>query len=384
MDSILKMESPVAVNRSKIAPKKKVFSTEFISPDTSHELTVIPHCIIHPTKIVFYREFKNSRLKSTVVKNEDSDADQSEVNQSFLHSQRKNNGYLSDHAKRKLFKAIDYMIAISVPKRVYSKLQKRYIKFRVVFVTLTLPNGQKHSDKEITNKLFNQFLIELSKYHGVKNYVWRAEKQENGNIHYHLLINEFIEWQELRKRWNRICNKLGYVDSYQAEMKEFFKDGFRLSANPNDKRTIEQQRKAFIIGQKSDWTSPNSTDIHDTRRVKNIRRYVGKYMAKQPEVNLDSLDSIENVHLVSGRLWSCDQKISSAKGLDLVEDWQLSDEFKELADKSKSYFYQADHFSVLYFNVADQMFKFSERIYNLFCTYIYQQFSIPLNLKLAV
>lgn len=164
------------------------------------DLVLIPKVTIHPNKICLYSEPHYLKPKSKYRPTETDEQEVAEANLSFLKSARKNNGFLSEHAKRKLFKAIDYMVLTSGKKRKFSKVQNKYINFQVVFVTLTLPSEQRHSDKEITNKLFNQLLIELSKYHGVKRYIWRAEKQENGNIHYHLLINQFIEWSELRKR----------------------------------------------------------------------------------------------------------------------------------------------------------------------------------------
>jgi hypothetical protein len=342
------------------------------------ELVLIPRVTVHPDKLVLYKEAKwigtrRSNNSQTTDSNEISEA-----NLSFLHSARKNNGFLSNHAKRKLNKSLDYMIVTSDRKKVYSKVQKKYISYRIVFVTLTLPAKQIHSDKEITNKCWNQFIIELRKYHNVKRFVWRAEKQENGNIHYHILINQFVEWQELRKRWNRIVNKLGYVDRYQQAMTEFYKNGFRLSENPNDKRTVEQQRKAFIIGQKSNWTSPNSTDIHDTRKIKDIKSYVAKYMSKQPDVNLDDPDSIENVQQVNGRLWSSSHDLANPTGARLIEDWTISDELELIATTSKCRIYKADYFSVMYISFRDLAKFGTGLLFNYFSHYLNDVFSFSL------
>lgn len=345
-------------------------------------LELIPRVTIHPSKICLYKEVKWNPVRTSSKFNVESESESVEVNQSFIKSTRKNNGYLSQIAKRKLFKAIDYLIITSEKKRVYSKLQHKYISFRVVFVTLTLPSNQTHSDKEITNQVLNQFLIECQKYHNVKKYIWRAEKQQNGDIHYHILINEFIEYQELRKRWNRICNKLGYVDKYQSKMKEFFKDGFKLSVNKNDKRTVDQQRKAFIIGQKSEWRSPNSTDIHDTRKVHDIKKYVGKYLCKQPDLKIDAQEDEIDKLTVKGRLWSCSQNLSNIKGCELVEDWQISDELERLAENSKCKIYRDPYFSVMFINCEDFIKYGSELLFKYFSNYLLQTFNFNLQLSL--
>jgi hypothetical protein len=346
-------------------------------------LILIPKVTIHPAKICLYSEVKWIGCKSKYTDQVTNEASAEDINPSFLHSVRKNNGFLSDHAKRKLFKSIDYLLITSDKKKVYSKVQKKYISFQIVFVTLTLQSTQLHSDKEITNKCFNQLLIELSKYHNVKKYVWRAEKQENGNIHYHLLINEFIEWSELRKRWNRICNKLGYVDSYQASQKEFFENGFRLSNNKNDKRTVEQQRKAYIIGQKSNWTSPNSTDIHDVRKVRDIKRYIGKYMAKQPKVNIEELRPDAEIQIVEGRLWSCSQNLSNVSGCQLIEDWEISDELEKVAKLSNCYIYRSSYFKVMCISIQDIAKFGSDLLFKYFSDYLIETFDYHLQLKIA-
>lgn len=348
------------------------------------QLTLIPHCIIHPERIVLTREIKWSPVRVTPKFKLELTEEEKAAQLAFLNSNRKNNGFLSDHALRKMSKSLSYLLCLSEKKKVYSKLQKKYITFRIVFVTLTLPSTQVHTDKEITNICFNQFLIELNKYHNVKKYIWRAEKQENGNIHYHLLINEFIEYQELRKRWNRIINKLGYVDIYQQRMKLYFRNGFKLSENPNDKRTVEEQRKAYLIGQKSDWRSPNSTDIHDTRKVKSITAYVSKYLKKQPKVNLDESEEENEKMLVKGRLWSCSQNLSNITGCDLIEDWEVSDELEKVAEQSKCKIYKDTYFSVIYVDILEVAKHGSRKLYEYFASYLLETFNFNLQLTTSL
>lgn len=347
-------------------------------------LTLIPRVTIHPDKICLYNEVKFDTPRSSRKSDLQSVSETQDINLSFLRSTRKNNGFLSDHAKRKLFRSLDYLIITSERKKVYSKIQSKYVIFRIVFVTLTLPAKQRHSDKEITNNCFNQLIIELKKYHNVKSYVWRAEKQENGNIHYHLLINEFVEWSELRKRWNRIVNKLGYIDEYQANMKKLYKNGFVLSRNPNDKRTPDQQRKAFILAQKSDFRSPNSTDIHDTRKIRDVKRYVGKYMAKQPSINLETdLKTQENL-MVNGRLWSCSQNLSDIKGCQLVEDWEISDELEKVVNNSNCNFFKGSYFQVYFISIHEVLRSGSDLLFKYFSDYLIERFDFHLNKKLAL
>ncbi|GAH86291.1 unnamed protein product, partial [marine sediment metagenome] len=57
-------------------------------------------------------------------------------------------------------------------------------------------------------------------------YVWRAEKQENGNIHFHFIVDNFIPWNELRNTWNRIQQNLGYISRFSEAQRLKHINGF--------------------------------------------------------------------------------------------------------------------------------------------------------------
>jgi len=204
---------------------------------------------------------------------------------------------LSEHSRKRLRKAIDYMIYISIEKNIQgSELisrdfnsefinkkgdkYKKPVPFKLSFITLTLSATQHNSDEEIKSKLLNHFLTDLRRKHNVNYYIWKAEKQENGNIHFHILTNRYIPHNYIRESWNSIQNKAGfnYIDIYSKNMQAFFKHGFK--SFPNDKRTLSQQKKVYNINKSIKWTNPNSTDIHALYKVKNIQAYLTKYISK--------------------------------------------------------------------------------------------------------
>ena len=205
---------------------------------------------------------------------------------------------ISENGRKRLLNAVSYMLYISKNKNITGKQKmkknignneieiekgkkyKKSVKYKLTFITLTLSAKQMQDDKEITKHLLKRFLDELRRKWNVKHYVWKAEKQENGNIHYHILCDQFIKWQEIREKWNHIQNKEGfnYVDRYSAKMQEFFKDGFQML--PGDKRSFQKQLEAYYRNKENNWTNPNSTDIHALYKVKNIAGYITKYVAK--------------------------------------------------------------------------------------------------------
>lgn len=87
-------------------------------------------------------------------------------------------------------------------------------EIKLVLATLTLCSKQIHSDKEIKSKILEPFLKYLKNNFNVVNYFWRAEPQENGNIHFHLVIDRYIDKVDLQEYWNNYQNKLGYIDRY--------------------------------------------------------------------------------------------------------------------------------------------------------------------------
>jgi hypothetical protein len=87
-------------------------------------------------------------------------------------------------------------------------------KVKLVMATLTLSSKQVHSDKVIKSKVLEPFLKKLKYSYNIVNYFWRAEPQANGNIHFHLVIDKFVDKVDLQEIWNYNQNKLGYVDRY--------------------------------------------------------------------------------------------------------------------------------------------------------------------------
>ena len=209
------------------------------------------------------------------------------------------------------------------------------------FVTLTLPAKQFHTDKELNAKALNRFITQVKRSHEVTHYLWRAERQENGNIHYHVVIDKFIGWQAVRKYWNAIMNDLGYIDHYRNEQSQFHQFGFQVRKDMLQSWPEDSQRKAYNEGIESNWSNPNSTDIHALYKVKNVSSYISKYVTKADEFQklLDLKKAYEdqqlsedeyNVHKeiiqseidrkkINGRCWGCSDELRKLKNHELIE-----------------------------------------------------------------
>ncbi len=156
----------------------------------------------------------------------------------------KSSGRLSAKAKQRLTIAIELLIDAAQTKRIWWSDEKRYVSFKVNFITLTLPSKQEHTDSYIVANMLKPLLRWWRDKNPSLLYIWKAEVQDNGNIHFHLTTNSFIHWRTLRKKWNGIAAKHGY-----------------------------------IARSKSD--DPNSTDVHGVRNIKDLAGYITGYVAKK-------------------------------------------------------------------------------------------------------
>ncbi len=199
---------------------------------------LIPMLSIRPSYITFYSEYCGDGGSSR-------ESDGTEE----LPERTQADGIISDKASRRICQSIDWLLYLAKPKFLFPERLKCRLLFRVNFITLSLSSAQIHDDNTIKKMLLQPFLDTMRKTWGCKHYIWRAESQKNGNIHFHILTDQYIPWWKIRKRWNDIQNILGYIDRYMA------------------------------TGGEKD---PNSTDVHSVKKVKKLGAYMSKYFGKNP------------------------------------------------------------------------------------------------------
>lgn len=348
------------------------------------KLTLIPTLSIHPHQINFYHEINWSPYKPSKQTKEYTEFKVSKKYEHLVKSKRTAAGNVSQVAKRKIGKAIDYLLLMADEKYINKQITGRAFNFKVAFITLTLPSQQIHSDNEIKRKCLNSFLIELEKYHKVKRYVWRAELQKNGNIHFHILIDKFVHWNDIRNRWNRIINKLGYVTRYREKMLEFYKEGFKVREDLLKWWPEKNQRASYKANQLTDYHNPNSTDIHSLKKIRNIKVYLIKYLTK-PDDNSRSENNKQSAERVQqGRIWSSSKALQNLKGCQVPLDNELEAEISEIINKSGCQSFDGDYYSVFMVDMETVLKHGGERLYRLFCEYLLDTFNYSLQKPLLL
>lgn len=342
-------------------------------------------CSIHPSKINVYYQSTAGRRRPIVNQSDVEDQQGTNIKQPTQFKDNYHNGRISNIAKRKMTKSIDYLIHMSKPKKVYQPYHGRNFTFTVNFITLSLSSKQIHSDQEIKAKLLNQFLIEMVRRWKVKMYVWRAEKQKNGNIHFHIITGSFIPWNELRNCWNRIQQKLGYVDRYRENQEARHRHGFNYNPKHEKHWPYERQLKAWKKGCETHWDNPNSVDIHSIRHVGNIRAYFSKYMTKNEnytnkqkeefnKLSEEEKEKIRQVTTVQGKLWSCSNNLSDLRGAYAEVFCQVREELERLQKKYPIYLYNSDYFHVYNISYATLVENDCFTLISIFEDYIRKKF----------
>lgn len=283
-------------------------------------------------------------------------------------------GNISALAKRKISRSLDYLLFLSKPKHLRKAPHGKDYSFRLSFITLSLSSTQVHSDQEIKSQLLNQFFIEMSRKWKVPAYVWRSEKQLNGNIHFHIVTSRFIPWNELRNVWNRIQQKLGYVTRYRDNRENWHRNGFRYDPQYSPRWDRQAQYKAYVNGLRTDWDNPNSVDIHSVEHVGNVSSYLCKYISKNAKD--DKTLSKEQIELlkVSGRLWGCSVNLSHLQGGRTDVDTIIEQEFERIFKSQYVFQVHAQYYSVYYIDYSVLYRLGCKRLLSVFESFVRQKF----------
>lgn len=177
-----------------------------------------------------------------------------------------------------------------------------YIKHLNLFISLTLPSTQEHEDTFITKKILGNFLDTCRKLGFLNNYVWRAEKQKNGNIHYHILTDSFVNYNFIRRIWYRVLSKYGYMKKYHDKFSSMCYEDYK-NQSFNNNRPESKINQAFARGKRNNWSEPPCVDVEAINSIGALSKYLSKYVSK---------NSNHSENIVKGRVWSCSKSVSES------------------------------------------------------------------------
>jgi len=257
-----------------------------------------------------------------------------------------------------------------------------YNRYLCTFLTLTLPAKQTHTDIELTKYVLHPFLSYARKIWKVRYFVWKKELQQNGNLHYHLVTDRYIDHDCLRVAWNRCCNRgyvegvekpFDYVDRYSDKMIKMFADGwdkekmfeyysqsdsvqeatekealeferknnreisaveynqiFYRNANAAYEKGFKRYSNEMKLSENQRWRNPNSTDISAVKNPRQVSAYVAKYIAKNVDESPELITFQEQTRSIKEQIYGCLSDIKRHKLADPPEPYD--NELKRIED----------------------------------------------------
>lgn len=156
-------------------------------------------------------------------------------------------GGFSSHARKRLLSAIDILIQRNPTRKIWNPISETEHDFNINFTTLTISSNTLIGARRGYDELLSKWLRYMRDKYDLREYVWKAELQERGQLHYHVCGNQFIPWQVVRWKWNSLQKKAGLLNDYARQNGNF---------------------------------NPNSVDIHSVEKQEDILGYVSKEISK--------------------------------------------------------------------------------------------------------
>lgn len=149
--------------------------------------------------------------------------------------------------------------------------KKKAVRYRLVFLTLTIPDQLTISDYSFcVNKLLHAFERVLRERYGA-NWVWKGEIQRRGTPHFHIIMDTFLPKRLLTFIWNKILISYDCIKDYQAK-----------------------------TGKKYAY----ATNVQAVNDLRKLRNYLAKYMMK-PIMQ----GQMEAGFKIESRMWGCSKRL---------------------------------------------------------------------------
>lgn len=227
---------------------------------------------------------------------------------------------ISENSQRNLRDKISYLFQFAKSRRIKTYSGKVLPNFKVCFLTLTLPSQQVHTTAEIYKSCLEPFLEVLRKRLKLQNYVWRLEHQANGNVHYHIATDTYIDYFFAQKHWNAIIEKLGYVSRFASKMASLPYTEYQKRYSQNGTISPDILYKRWARGKAEKWQNPNTVDVKNAKSSDNIGYYISKYFSKKEKTsNCNHLDNEENSFALRLCFWS--RSLSKCKAESMPFDY---------------------------------------------------------------
>ena len=242
---------------------------------------------------------------------------------------------------------------------------KMIYNFRNSFLTFTLPSTQVHPTSEILTECWEKLLTQFRNVLKMHNYVWKLEFQENGNLHFHLITDTYIDYFYARRAWNVLVNKLGYVDEYHKKFVNMAFAEYRQLFSAEANKDVQKLASWYEKGRRSNWMNPNSVDVRNVTNEKTMGYYLSKYIAKSGVAGgHPTLDNEGNSFGLRLAFWSRSLSKCVAVSMPLEAfDFDIENIYDQLGGVVKKAY---DYCRIFYFRISEMTNEGKRWFYSYF------------------
>jgi len=242
-------------------------------------------------------------------------------------------GEVTASTQKRITTAVDIFLQLAPEREIYNPVTKRRQKFKLSFITLTvsahdpIEHSEGHKALKVWLQHFKRPWHRRKMSESMKTYIWKAELQERGQIHYHVITNAWLHLAEIRRVWNDLQKARGWTQDYFAQHRSH---------------------------------DPNSTDVHSIYKIKDVGRYLSKYIGKQqykaspanPEAGFPAL--MVPIAL-DAKVWGCSEDLKGKKRFSCEMDkWTfLSMKSAEESDILRKF--ETEH--CIFYDLKDKNYK---------------------------
>jgi hypothetical protein len=249
------------------------------------------------------------------------------------------------HSQKRIRKAVDILLQITEPKLMFNPVIERQVMHRLSFITVTISANERHiTSKEGYQLLLKPFLQKMKRKRAMITYIWKAEYQKNGQLHYHIITPSWVHYQDIQDDWNNTLAQHGFLSHWRKSHSSSF---------------------------------PNSTDVHAVYKINDLEAYLIKYLSKKGKLlqqagkakDFQEEDSNAVVKNECANIGAAEVNKQDSKG----KVWDCSKDLK-----------QAKFFAVPLPNCMEYLYEVPERICLDRCIIIKHQkpsFCLPPGLK---
>lgn len=295
------------------------------------------------------------------------------------------NGYISRNSASVIRKRLEGWIKSVQLNNRSVQGGKRPDHSHIGFLTVTLPSDQIHSDNEIKRRCLMPFLQQIKRVYGVQENAWFAQPQKNGNIHFHILVDRYLDKDRVNDHWNIAVDHLGYLSRYVARTGDLRPPSTQIQTCPSDMSLV-----GYVMKYVS--RSPEvrcSVKMVDGQKIKRVSLWESeKIAATVDQARLAGVDMLDQsisirsgfvyrsheVRRIEGRCWGMSAGVRSADIYKQDVTYRVADLVEVLKWEPSVNFVQRDHCEIYYLNVHDFLLRHDGVILSDYRRYYLRQY----------